>query len=70
VLNRPGPRAALLEALEDVDRLVLLGDVLELRHRPPRYAMAAARPFFEDLGQVLSGREIVVSTGNHDHLLI
>ena len=50
VLSRPGPRAALLEALEDVDRLVLLGDVLELRHRPPRYAMAAARPFFEDSG--------------------
>ena len=70
MLSRPGPRAALLEALEDVDRLVLLGDVLELRHRPPRYAMGAARPFFEDLGQALSGREIVVSAGNHDHLLI
>jgi len=70
VLSRPGPRAALLEALEDVDRLVLLGDVLELRHRPPRYAMAAARPFFEDLGQALAGREIVVSAGNHDHLLV
>ena len=67
VLRRPGPRAALLEALEDVDRLVLLGDVLELRHRPPRYAMAAARPFFEDLGQALAGREIVMSAGNHDH---
>jgi hypothetical protein len=60
----------LLEALEDVDRLVLLGDVLELRHRPPRYAMAAARPFFEDLGRVLAGGEIVVSAGNHDHLLV
>jgi hypothetical protein len=60
----------LLEVLEDVDRLVLLGDVLELRHRPPRYAMAAARPFFEDLGRVLAGREIVVSAGNHDHLLV
>ena len=70
VLRRPGPRAALLEALEDVDRLVLLGDVLELRHGPPRYAMAAARPFFEDLGRVLAGREIVVSAGNHDHLLV
>jgi hypothetical protein len=70
VLSRPGPRAALLEALEDVDRLVLLGDVLECRHRPPRYAIAAARPFFEELGQALSGREIVVSAGNHDHLLI
>jgi Calcineurin-like phosphoesterase len=70
VLSRPGPRGALLEALEDVDRLVLLGDVLELRHRPPRYAMAAARPFFEDLGQALSGRELVISAGNHDHLLV
>jgi len=70
VLSRPGPRAALLEILEDIDRLVLLGDVLELRHRPPRHAMAAARPFFEDLGRVLAGREIVVSAGNHDHLLV
>jgi hypothetical protein len=70
VLSRPEPRTALLEALEDVDRLVLLGDVLELRHRPPRYAMAAARPFFEDLGRALAGREIVVSAGNHDHLLV
>ncbi len=49
---------------------MLLGDVLELRHRPPRDAMAAARPFFEDLGQALAGREIVVSAGNHDHPLI
>jgi Calcineurin-like phosphoesterase len=70
VLSRPGPRGALLETLEDIDCLVLLGDVLELRHRPPRYAMAAARPFFEDLGQALAGRELVVSAGNHDHLLV
>ena len=59
VLRRPELRAALLEALEDVDRLVLLGDVLELRHGPPREAMAAARPFFEDLGAALAGRELV-----------
>jgi predicted phosphodiesterase len=70
VLRRPEPRGALLEALRDADRLVLLGDVLELRHGPPRDAMAAARPFFEDLGGVLAGREIVLCAGNHDHLLI
>jgi hypothetical protein len=70
VLRYPAPRAALLDALTDVDRLVLLGDVLELRHGPPRDAMAAAREFFEDLGQVLAGREIVLSAGNHDHLLV
>ena len=70
MLRSPRPRAALLDALKDVDRLVLLGDVLELRHGPPSRAMAAARPFFEDLGQALAGREIVLSAGNHDHLLI
>ncbi len=70
VLRHPEPRAALLETLQDVDRVVLLGDVLELRHGPPRNAMAVARPFFEDLGRVLAGREIVLSAGNHDHLLV
>lgn len=70
LLRRPEPRAALLDALQDVDRLVLLGDVLELRHGPPRDALAAARPFFEDLGRVLAGREVVVCAGNHDHALV
>jgi hypothetical protein len=73
VLRRPEPRALLLEAARDVDRVVLLGDVLELRHGPPRDALAAARPFFEELGRVLGAppaREIVVVAGNHDHALI
>jgi hypothetical protein len=70
VLRRPGPRQALIDALEDVERLVLLGDVLELRHGPRRDALAAARPFFEDLGRAFAGREIVVVAGNHDHALV
>src|ERR1022692_2394462 len=75
VLRRPGPRSALFELLApsgeaQVDRLVLLGDVLELRHGPRRDALAAARPFFEELGRVFAGREIVVVAGNHDHALI
>jgi hypothetical protein len=70
VLRRAALRAPLLEALADVDRLVLLGDVLELRHGPPRDALAAARPFFEDLGRALAGRELIVTAGNHDHALI
>jgi hypothetical protein len=70
VLRRPGPRAALIDALEDVERLVLLGDVLELRHGPRRDALAAARPFFEELGRAFAGREIVVVAGNHDHALV
>jgi len=60
----------LLDAVADVDRVVLLGDVVEMRHGPLREAMAAARPFFEDLGQALAGRELVIVAGNHDHGLI
>ncbi len=73
VLRAPGPRAALLEELRDVDRLVLLGDVLELRHGPRREALGAARPFFEELGRVMGAppaREVVVVAGNHDHALV
>ncbi len=70
VLRRAGPRAALIEALEDVERLVLLGDVLELRHGPRRDALAAAQAFFEELGRSFAGREIVVVPGNHDHALV
>lgn len=60
----------MLESLSDIDRVVLLGDVLELRHGPPREAMAAARGFFEDLGRTLGERELIVTAGNHDHALV
>jgi Calcineurin-like phosphoesterase len=70
LLRRPQMRAALLRELEDVDRLVLLGDVLELRHGPPLEALDAARTFFEDVGQALAGRELIVTAGNHDHQLV
>lgn len=70
MLRKAGPRTAFIDALEGVDRLVLLGDVLELRHGPRRDALAAARPFFEDLGHAFAGREVVVVAGNHDHALV
>jgi predicted phosphodiesterase len=70
VLRRPELREALLEAAANVDRVVLLGDVLELRHGPPREAMGAARPVFEELGDALAGRELILTAGNHDHALV
>ncbi|MGD1058896.1 MAG: metallophosphoesterase [Solirubrobacteraceae bacterium] len=70
LLRRVELRAALLEAVTDVDRVVLLGDVLELRHGPMREVMLASRPFFEDLGRALAGRELVLVSGNHDHALV
>src|SRR5580700_6202806 len=76
LLRRAELRAPLLEAVAEVERVVLLGDVLELRHGPLRDAMAAARPFFEELGHALAGRtaagagELVIVAGNHDHALV
>jgi len=70
VLRRPELRATLFEAVADVDRVVLLGDVLELRHGPLREAMSAARPVFEELGRALAGRELILTAGNHDHALV
>lgn len=70
LLRRPAVREALLRELEGVDRLLLLGDVLELRHGPPHEALAGARAFFEDVGQALAGRELVITAGNHDHQLV
>jgi hypothetical protein len=63
-------RAPLLEAVAGVERVVLLGDLLELRHGPARLAMAAARPFCEDLGRALGEGEVVICPGNHDYALI
>ena len=70
LLRRAELREPLLEAVAEVDRVILLGDVLELRHGPAREAMDAARPFFEDLGRALGGRELILAAGNHDHALV
>jgi predicted phosphodiesterase len=70
LLRRARLRSPLLEAVADVERVVLLGDILELRHGPPREALGAARGFFEDLGRALAGRELVIVAGNHDHAMV
>jgi hypothetical protein len=76
VLRRPDVRDVLLRALgtrgspDAVDRLVLLGDVLELRSGPVRHALDAARSFFAALGEALDGRELLLLAGNHDHAVV
>jgi hypothetical protein len=68
VLRRERERAALVARLEEFDRLVLLGDTLELRHGPVRDALTAAAPALRELGRVVG--EVVVVPGNHDHGLL
>ena len=61
---------ALTAAISGYDRLVLLGDVIELRQGPLQDALAAASRV---LPQLVSGlgesSEVIVLAGNHDHQL-
>jgi predicted phosphodiesterase len=71
VLRRPSELEALIAALDGVDRLVVLGDLLELRHGPARDALEAAGPVLAALGEALgSERGLVIVPGNHDHGLL
>ena len=69
VARRDGPLAALAEAVSDADRLVLLGDLLELRERPLAEALEVSRPVLEAIGRAMAGRPVVLMPGNHDHAL-
>src|SRR6478672_7585523 len=62
LLRSASIREPLMAALRDgIERLVLLGDALELRQGPLREALAAARPFFAEAGAALgSDGEIVL----------
>lgn len=69
--RRADVRAPLLDALAAGDRLVILGDALELRLAAHRDAADPAHAFFADVGQALGpDGELVVVGGNHDHGLV
>lgn len=71
VLRRRGPREGLCAGLHDIDRLVVLGDALELRHGPLRDVLAVAGPVLAELAEAVGdGGELVLVTGNHDHHLV
>jgi hypothetical protein len=69
VLRTPAVRERLLAEIEQADRTVLLGDTLTLRNTSTTDVVAAAEPFFAELGDAVGERELVVVPGNHDHRL-
>jgi UDP-2,3-diacylglucosamine pyrophosphatase LpxH len=71
VLARPEPRARLLEALDGVQRLVLLGDTVELLEGRSQRALGATAALLREIAGAL-GREaeVVLVPGNHDRPLI
>jgi len=69
--SRAEVRAALFGQLGAGDRLVLLGDFLELREAPHRDAPAIAEPFLREAAERLGAEgEILLLGGNHDHGLV
>jgi hypothetical protein len=70
LVRDPEVCVTLLDELDGADRVVLLGDVLELRDRPAGEIIERAAPFLELLGTAVGGEgEIVYVPGNHDHRL-
>jgi hypothetical protein len=71
VLTRPEPLRALLGALDGVERLVLLGDIVELMERRGSEAMEEAEPVMRAIGDRLGpDREVIFVPGNHDRPLV
>jgi hypothetical protein len=71
VLTHPEPLQRLLEALEGVERLVLLGDVVELLEKRAERAIDVAGPILRAIGGTLgAGREVIFVPGNHDRALV
>ena len=71
VLSHPNALEPLLDALAAVDRLVLLGDVVELLEGRPAQAMEVAEPVLRAIGGRLGpGAEVILVPGNHDGDLV
>ena len=71
VLTRPAALGRLLDAVDSVDRLVLLGDIVELMEGHAERAMTVAEPILRALGETLGdGREVILVPGNHDGPLV
>jgi hypothetical protein len=67
VARRPDALERLAEALAPADRIVLLGDVLEMRERQLADLLEVTRAVFERLAEPASGKRVTLVAGNHDH---
>jgi hypothetical protein len=71
VLRRDVALERLCDALDSVDRLVLLGDTIEMLEGRPKQAMEAAEPVLRAIGKTLGrGKDVLLLAGNHDHELV
>ncbi len=70
-LERARPLEILLEAVRGFDRLILLGDIVEMTATPAAHSMPIAAPILSQLGRALNGdQQVVLVPGNHDREMI
>jgi predicted phosphodiesterase len=67
VCRSPAAMQRLIAALDGSDRLVLLGDILELRDRPLPEALELSTAVLGELAEAMRDGEVVFAPGNHDH---
>jgi hypothetical protein len=67
VARRPDAAERLVDALAPAERIVVLGDLLEMRERPLAELLDVTRPFFGRLAEVAGGKRVTLVAGNHDH---
>ncbi len=71
VLSRPRPLAALLQALDGYDRLVLLGDIVEMHESHSDLTFPVAEPVLRRIAERLGqDKQVLFVPGNHDHALV
>ncbi len=65
------PLAALLDALDSHDRLVLLGDTVEMQETHSSVSFPIAEPILRAIAERLGPQKrLVLMPGNHDHGLV
>ncbi|HEU0019723.1 MAG TPA: metallophosphoesterase [Thermoleophilaceae bacterium] len=68
--RRPRVLERLLAVADEADRLVVLGDLLELRERPATAVLDDVASALSAIGDVTAGKPVVLVPGNHDHQLV
>ena len=62
--------ARVANVLDDVDEVILLGDLFDFLFSSVQDAFAQAEPFFTLLEERMAGKRVVYSPGNHDHHIV
>jgi hypothetical protein len=70
LLAREFALSRLAPKLDDLDELILLGDVFDLLFSSVEYAFGQSEPFFDLVQRKMRGKRVVFLAGNHDHHIV